>query len=124
MQLGFTQAQLAKALGVAERAIQNYEQDHSAIQMRLLERLGGLGFDIVFLVFGNDRAQLDALDQALWDRVVAWANANCLDEKGQPLHEFARFQRISHVYRWLKNAGVSESEVEERLHRMSGARAA
>lgn len=122
--LGFTQVQLAEALKVAERAVQNYEQDRNAIRMAVLERLGRLGFDIDFLVFGNERNHLGALDQALFNRIVTWVSTNCVDEKNQPLDDLARYQQITRLYRWLRSTNCDEAEVEERLQRFSASRAA
>lgn len=117
--LGYTQVQLAEALGVAERAIKNYEQDRNAIRMLILEKLGRLGFDIDFLIFGNDRPKLEPLDEQLWDRLVAWADANCVDEKKQPLNAYAKYQRITTLYRWLKSADGDGADVEARLEALS-----
>lgn len=122
--LGLTQVQLAQALGVADRAVQNYEQDRNAIRMSVLERLGRIGFDIQYLVYGNEHAELSASDQALWERVVDWANTNCVDEENRPLPEAAKYQRMTTLYRWLKGAQGDPAEVADRLQRMSASRAA
>lgn len=122
--LGFTQVQLAEALEVAERAVQNYEQDRNAIRMAVLERLGRLGFDIDFLVFGNERNNLGPLDQGLFDRIVAWVNTNCVDERNQPLDDLARYQQVTRLYRWFKSANCDRAEVEERLQRLTRSRVA
>lgn len=117
--LGYTQVQLAQALDVAESAIKNYEQDRNAIRMLILEKLGRLGFDIDFLIYGNDRLKLEPLDQQLWDRLVAWADAHYVDEKNQPLNAYAKYQRIMTLYRWLKSAEGDGVDVEARLESLS-----
>lgn len=124
VQLGLTQLQLAEALGVAERAVQNYEQDRNAIRMVVLERLGRIGFNIDDLVYGTDRGELDAEDRALWDRAEAWADIYCVDENNRPLPNLAKYQRITTMYRWLKTAQGDEAEIEARLNQMTPPRAA
>jgi transcriptional regulator with XRE-family HTH domain len=122
--LGLTQVELASALEIAERAVQNYEQDRNAIRMSVLERLRKIGIDVDFVVYGRDPEALEPLDQALWDRVVAWSDANSRDADGRPLNDYARYQRITLVYRWLRGCKDDQAEFEERLSKLPGSKAA
>ena len=123
LRLGYTQVGLAAALKLAERTVQNYELGRNAIRMSVLEDMGKLGFDIHFLIFGNEPQNVDPVDQAIWERVQDWADRTCRDERGRPLHEYVRAQRMMLAYRWLIGARDS-TELEARIASLRPERAA
>ncbi|TXH00091.1 MAG: XRE family transcriptional regulator [Nevskiaceae bacterium] len=102
LQLGFTQAALAEAIGVSERAVQKYEDNGTAIRTSLLVQLARLGFDIDLLVFGVNHPELSEADKELWDRVVAWGDESLVDEKNRPHSDYFRYQLMAKFFRWLK----------------------
>lgn len=122
--LGLTQEELARQLRVALSALQNYEQDRSSIKTPVLERMRKAKIDVDYVVFGRDAAASEPLDAALWDRVKAWDATNPNDADGKPLNEYFRYQRITLLYRWLRDERGSEVELDERLSQLTGAKAA
>ncbi len=80
--------------------------------------------DVDFVVYGRDPEALEPLDASLWERVKTWDAANPNDVDGNPLNEYARYQRITLFYRWLQSGPRNEAELEERLNQMSGQKAA
>lgn len=123
LRLGYTQVGLAAALKLAERTVQNYELGRNAIRMSVLEDMGKLGFDIHFLIFGNEPQDAAPVDSAIWERVQEWADRTCRDERGRPLHEYVRAQRMMLAYRWLVGAR-DPTELETRIARLPPERAA
>jgi transcriptional regulator with XRE-family HTH domain len=124
VRLGLTQEQLADALGVALSALQNYEQDRNSLKSPVLERLRKVKIDVEYVVYGRDPEALEPLDTGLWKRVKAWDAANPNDADGNPLNEYFRYQRITLLYRWLKDGNSDQADFEERLERLTRNRAA
>ena len=122
--LGVTQEELAKSLGIAPTALRNYEQDRTTIKTSVLDRMRRASIDVEFVVFGRDREALEPLDADLWKRVKAWDLANPNDVEGKPLNEYYRYQRVTLLYRWLRSKPHGEADIEERLNKFVGARAA
>lgn len=122
--LGLTQEELARRLRIALSALQNYEQDRTSIKTPVLDRMRKERLDVDYVVYGRDTAALEPLDDALWERVKAWDAANPTDADGKPLNEYFRYQRITLLYRWLREDNGSEAELEERLSQLTGAKAA
>jgi len=122
--LGLTQGELADAVGVALSALQNYEQDRNSIKSPVLERLRRAKIDVEYVVYGRDPEALEPLDADLWERVKAWDAANANHADGKPLNEYFRYQRVTLFYRWLRAGTGSEAELEVRLSKLLGRKAA
>jgi transcriptional regulator with XRE-family HTH domain len=122
--LGLTQEALAVLLGVAPSALQKYEQGRNTIKTTVLNRMHRAQIDVNFVVFGRDREALEPLDAALWERIKAWDIAHPNDADGNPLNEYARFQRVTLFYRWLRERPSGDAELEDHLNRLSGQKAA
>lgn len=122
--LGLTQEELAGILDVAHSAVQKWEQGRNSIKTPVLHAMREARIDVDFVVYGKDREALEPLDAALWERVKAWDATNPDDVDGKPLNEYARYQRITLFYRWLRDGPRNEAEVEERLSQLSGRKAA
>lgn len=122
--LGLTQEELADLLDVAHSAVQKYEQGRSTIKTTVLDRMHRAQIDVQFVVFGRDREAQEPLDAALWERIKAWDVAHPKDADGKPLNEYARFQRITLFYRWLRERPSDDAELEQRLNKLSGQKAA
>lgn len=64
-------------------------------------------------------------NDALWQRVKAWADETCVDARGRPMHELERYQIMQRMYRQLARA-KTDSEINDALSRnnLAGARRA
>lgn len=124
VRLGLTQEELAELLGIALSALQNYEQDRNSIKSPVLERMRKAKIDVEYVIYGRDPEALEPLDADLWERVKAWDAANPNDADGRPLNEYFRYQRVTLFYRWLRDGAGSEAQLEERLSKLLGPKAA
>lgn len=122
--LGLTQEAFAELLGIAQSALQNYEQDRNTIKAPVMERMRKAKVDVDYVVYGRDPEALKPLDTELWERVKAWDSANSKDADGNLLNEYARYQRVTLLYRWLVEGRCMPEEFDERIALILRTRAA
>ena len=119
--LGLTQVELARIVGVSDRAIQHYEIGKNTIRMDILYKMDEVGLNIDFLLFGErDRLQYDVV---IWERVNRWADDACRDRDGNPFPEPVRQQRALRAYEHVVR-GRTPEEVQERIDQLRNWRAA
>ena len=102
--LGLSQVQLAKRIGVTERTAVAYENGRTTINFQALLKMAAIGIDVSYLVHGAAGAVQAPYDDAVWQRVKAWADEACVDAHGKPLHELERIQLMQRAYRLLTGA--------------------
>jgi transcriptional regulator with XRE-family HTH domain len=122
--LGLSQEDLAGQLGIAYSALQKYEQGRNTIKTTVLDLMRKAQIDVEYVVYGRDPEALEPLDAGLWERVKAWDAANPNDADGNLLNEYARFQRITLFYRWLRAGTGNYADLESQLSQLAGLKAA
>jgi len=120
-QMGLTQLELAERIGATTRTLIAYEAGTTTIRFEKLMSLAAAGVDINDLVYGRGTAPSQEIDEALWQRVKAWANETCVDSLGRPIHELERYQIMQRVYRNLASSGSAAGSEDIPKKRSAGA---